>query len=413
MTGANPSKESKALERQFADYENTVLSELPSGGRRHTALAASLPAIRKDFLTQGQQYARNKLNERSRTVLEQGLRRIASGALKARARDTVLGFDDQAFEFINQYVLSEADFDAKDASVMYDTYLNYAGFVPGAAAPNASGPEAGPDGEPTAAPESGPEQTADKQGPDAPEALPADSSTQHAREMEARAASGKQIDSADATRLLKKWEESSGVSPRDVENHYKQKPGDQPTWVKDELGKTEYYERRAKDFEERNPGRKAPDYYREYGDKYAKRFDALKPELSEQGQQWLEKTKDLLQFKMESGLRSGQWDESKPEELKQKAYDSHSEAYLEAGLAELPQEDIDKVIKVVDRMDMIAPKALRESLEVEATMINQRKYKKAWDTALTGVGHLAPTTNELGEAAKTAFEALLSPMKED
>ena len=63
------------------------------------------------------------------------------------------------------------------------------------------------------------------------------------------------------------------------------------------------------------------------------------------------KTKNLLQFKMESGLRSGEWDESKPEELKEKAYDSHSEAYLEAGLADLQQEDIDKIIGVVDRME--------------------------------------------------------------
>ncbi|MBI9078806.1 MAG: hypothetical protein JEY79_03585 [Pseudodesulfovibrio sp.] len=122
-----------------------------------------------------------------------------------------------------------------------------------------------------------------------------------------------------------------------------------PTWIKENLGKTEYYEQRAKDFEERNPDKKAPDYYREYGDKYVKRFDKLKPELSKEGQEWLEKTKDRLQFKMEAGLRSGEWDKSKPEELKEKAYDSHSEAYLEAGFTDLPQEDIDKIIKNVDR----------------------------------------------------------------
>jgi len=408
VAGADPSRESKALERQFTDYESAVLSEFPVGGRRHTTLAASLPTIRKDFLAQGQRHVRDKLNERSRSVLEQGLRRIALGAIKAKDGDAVLGFDDRAFELINQYVLSEADFEAKDASAMYDKYLAYTGFVPGQAASSASGQPAAS----AAITGMSPEQSADRNEARAPSA---DSSTQHAREMEARAASDKQIDSANAAQLLKEWEGRSGVSPRDVENHSRQKPGKQPTWINDELGKTEYYERRATDFEERNPGRKAPDYYREYGDKYAKRFDALKPELSEQGQQWLEKTKDILQFKMESGLRSGEWDESNPEDLKRKAYDSHSEAYLEAGLADLPQEDIDKVIKAVDRMDMVDPKALKESLEVEAAMINQKKYKKAWDTALTGFGHLVPTIKELGEASKTVFEALpaLSPAKED
>lgn len=130
-------------------------------------------------------------------------------------------------------------------------------------------------------------------------------------------------------------------------------------------------------------------YGREYGDKYVKRFDKLKPELSREGQGWLEKTKDLLQFKMESGLRSGDWDESKPEELKKKAYDSHSEAYLEAGLGDLPQEDIDKVIKVVDRMDMLDLKALKESLQVGGEFMSQRKFGKAGRSLLTGASHLA------------------------
>ena len=163
---------------------------------------------------------------------------------------------------------------------------------------------------------------------------------------------------------------------------------------------------RSKDFEERNPGKKAPDYYREYGDKYVKRFDELKPDLSEKGQEWLEKTKDLLQFKMEAGLRNGEWDESKPEELKEKAYASHSEAYLEAGLADLSQEDIDKVIEVVDRMDMLDSKAILESLQVEAEFVKQGKFKKAGLSLLTGASHLAPSKDELGKAVKTVIESM-------
>ena len=198
-----------------------------------------------------------------------------------------------------------------------------------------------------------------------------DSSAQDAREMEAEAA--KPDNSTEAARLVGEWEKQTGNSAKDVEEHYRQKPGAKPTWIKDELGKTEYYEKRAKDFEERNPGKKAPDYYREYGDKYVKRFDELKPELSEKGQEWMEKTKDRLQFKMESGLRSGEWDESKPEELKKKAYDSHSEAYLEAGLADLPQEDVDKILTTVDRGDLLLSlDAIQEAAETAWEMPREK-----------------------------------------
>ncbi|MDD3311958.1 hypothetical protein [Pseudodesulfovibrio sp.] len=193
---------------------------------------------------------------------------------------------------------------------------------------------------------------------------------------------------------MEEWEKQTGNSVRDVEEHYKQKPGVKPTWIKDELGKTGYYEKRAKDYEERNPGKNAPAYYREYGDNYVRRFDKLKPELSEKGQTWMEKTKNLLQFKMESGLRSGEWDESKPEELKKKAYDSHSEAYLEAGLAELPQEDIDKIIGTVDATGMWHLDAFRESLEVGKGIWQKKGLGKAARTAGAGALHMIPKNPE-------------------
>ncbi|CCH48493.1 hypothetical protein [Pseudodesulfovibrio piezophilus] len=112
----------------------------------------------------------------------------------------------------------------------------------------------------------------------------------------------------------------------------------------------------------------------------------------------MERTKDQLQFKMEAGLRRGEWDESKPEKLKEKAYDSHSKAYLEAGLADLPQEDIDKIIKVVDRMDMIDSKAIKESLEVAYEIYDKKGFGKAAETIGTGIKHLMPSKYELAKA---------------
>jgi hypothetical protein len=104
-----------------------MLSTVPKGGKRHTALSESLPQIKNAFLKEGHQLAVDKLNERSRTVLDKGLQRIAKGALGAKDEKGVQAHDDAAFDLINKYVLSEAKFDEKDADAMYDKYLGYAG----------------------------------------------------------------------------------------------------------------------------------------------------------------------------------------------------------------------------------------------------------------------------------------------
>jgi hypothetical protein len=94
---------------------------------------------------------------------------------------------------------------------------------------------------------------------------------------------------------------------------------------------------------------------------------------------------------MESGLRRGEWDESKPEELKEKAYDSHSEAYLEAGLADLPQEDVEKVIEVVDRLDMTNGLAVLESLEILREI---GWSKQSWGAIKAGLKKIAQPNPE-------------------
>ncbi|MDD3311959.1 hypothetical protein [Pseudodesulfovibrio sp.] len=127
VTGKQPSRDAANLKKQFDDYEQSVLSSVPRGGKRHAALADSLPRIKDGFLKQGRQFAVDKLNERSRNVLDKGLRRIAKGALGARDEKGVQAHDDAAFDLINKYVLSEAMFDEKDADAMYDKYLGYAG----------------------------------------------------------------------------------------------------------------------------------------------------------------------------------------------------------------------------------------------------------------------------------------------
>ncbi|MDD3311530.1 hypothetical protein [Pseudodesulfovibrio sp.] len=127
VTGKDPSGDATNLKKQFDDYERSMLATLPTGGRRHTALSESLPKIKDAFLKQGHQFAVDKLNERSRTVLDKGLQRIAKGALGAKDERDVQAHDGAAFDLINKYVLSEAKFDEKDADDMYGRYLGYAG----------------------------------------------------------------------------------------------------------------------------------------------------------------------------------------------------------------------------------------------------------------------------------------------
>jgi hypothetical protein len=127
VTGKKPSKDATNLKKQFDEYEHGILSNYPKEGKRHGALSETLPKIKDDFLKQGHQFALNKLNERSQNVLDKGLQRLAKGALGAGDENGIQAHDDQAFDLINKYVLSEAKFDGKDADAMYDKYLSYAG----------------------------------------------------------------------------------------------------------------------------------------------------------------------------------------------------------------------------------------------------------------------------------------------
>jgi hypothetical protein len=62
-----------------------------------------------------------------KSVLDNGLQRIAQRALGAKGEEGIQAHDDAAFDLINKYVLSEARFDEKDADAVYNKYLGYAG----------------------------------------------------------------------------------------------------------------------------------------------------------------------------------------------------------------------------------------------------------------------------------------------
>lgn len=129
-------------------------------------------------------------------------------------------------------------------------------------------------------------------------------------------------------------------------------------------GTLDYYEQRAQDFEQRHPGQDAPDYYREYGDKYVHKFDELKPELSDQGDAFVDATRQNLQEAMEKKRREDPEGfarlEQDPDALRAFAFDTHSQAYLDGGIADLPPEDLLKIVTTPDFKDSLSKDGLRE-----------------------------------------------------
>ena len=125
---------------------------------------------------------------------------------------------------------------------------------------------------------------------------------------------------------------------------------------------------RADDFRERNPDMEPPDYYMNYGDKYARRFtEELSPNLSERGQQWLVDARANLQEAMEARRAEDPAAfaelERDPEAFRRFAYDTHPGAYRDAGLAELRPSDLVQIPLTPDRQDLVSGPGLRQVVD--------------------------------------------------
>jgi hypothetical protein len=125
-----------------------------------------------------------------------------------------------------------------------------------------------------------------------------------------------------------------------------------------DMGSPAYYLFRANDYLARNPGRKAPDYYLGYGDKYIRRFmEKTYPTLSGQGKQFITRVARALQAEIEIKLINDPQGfvalEDDSDAFTKFAYNTHPKAYCESGWASLPKTDQDKIIIDVDRSDYL------------------------------------------------------------
>lgn len=133
------------------------------------------------------------------------------------------------------------------------------------------------------------------------------------------------------------------------------------------IGTPKYYEFRKQDFERRNPGKEAPDYYENYGKKYAERFEKLKPELSEKGKKWVDNTMINLQKAMEEGIvesENGASLERDPEAFKTFAYNTHAESYKKAGIAGLSISELKKIGLTPDPKDLFTKDRVKQVCEI-------------------------------------------------
>jgi hypothetical protein len=147
----------------------------------------------------------------------------------------------------------------------------------------------------------------------------------------------------------------------------------------------DYYATRAKDYETRhkmagNPQPTPPDYYLGYGDKYVRRFNqVLRPKLSTTGQAWIDLTSFLLQWQMEHQCRTDPEKfarlEENPAAFKQFAYATHAEAYIRAGIAELPFKELCLIALTPDLCDLLTQAGLCQAFKVVGHIIKARWTK--------------------------------------
>ena len=133
-------------------------------------------------------------------------------------------------------------------------------------------------------------------------------------------------------------------------------------------GDVDYYRQRHDDFVRRNPGVEPPDYYLNYGDKYANRFtNELRPNLSPRGQEWLDEARRNLQEAIENRRAEDPAAfaelERDPEAFRRFAYDTHPGAYRDAGLASLPPRDLAQIPVTPDRRDLLSADGIRQVIQ--------------------------------------------------
>ncbi|MDR1876281.1 MAG: RHS repeat-associated core domain-containing protein, partial [Flavobacteriaceae bacterium] len=141
------------------------------------------------------------------------------------------------------------------------------------------------------------------------------------------------------------------------------------------LGSADYYIWRYNDFIKQNPGKKAPDYYLNYGNKYIQRFtNETNNQLSKQGKQWLVNARKNLQVAIENKLKEDPTIELRNEgkDFKEFAFNSHVDAYWDAGLSKLNTVDLVAIVLTPNFKDLTSKEGMDQAIEM------MRKLGEYW-----------------------------------
>ncbi|TQF68267.1 hypothetical protein FK531_14260 [Rhodococcus spelaei] len=136
------------------------------------------------------------------------------------------------------------------------------------------------------------------------------------------------------------------------------------------IGSVDYYLLRYADFMSRaDPDEQAPDYYLGYGDYYVRNFHTVvRPELSPAGQAWVDKTLVLLQRYMEDRRDANPFAfadlEHNGEDFRAFAYGTHSQAYINAGVCDLPINDLRIILFTPRLFDLLTLGGVEEMTDV-------------------------------------------------
>jgi hypothetical protein len=150
----------------------------------------------------------------------------------------------------------------------------------------------------------------------------------------------------------------------------------QPASLRSMVGNVNYYQTRNSDYLSRHTTPPPPDYYLNYGDRYARRFTTkLRPTLSEAGQRWVDRTFVLLQEAIEN-RRDANPDafdllEQDEDAFRKFAYGTHSQAYLDGGLRYLPPGDLAKIAAEPDFADILTIDGISQIIETGIGIVPQ------------------------------------------
>jgi len=143
------------------------------------------------------------------------------------------------------------------------------------------------------------------------------------------------------------------------------------------IGTCEYYKWRHQNFLERHVtcAHSPPDYYLNYGYKYCVRFSTkLYPKLTPVGQQWLNQARILLQVYMEQGLSENMAQDKSLElsntRFRKFSFDTHPNAYWNAGFSSVPWVDRIKIATTPDFKEWLSKDTWSQFLDILGRMFS-------------------------------------------